>query len=288
VDICSSRLDGIFQTRWIGRRYVSLLSIRQRNVWNIPFDRALIELYRRDEGKIFLIVDRKCALWSPYRSLPFRCSGLRYQLIESIDRGKSCREMWIGSSRNLLIIEKVRRRRVSRILRAAERSPRYVFLRSRAKRFARAIRFAKTWLRGTRKRSRSDFILHLWRRARMLFLSKLFPIWNIRSLTLRTDVISCFFILYLDASVALENRNFSITAYRSVLDVDCGDSLKNAETRMLLRQAVGRMIYACLMGTTAVVIFPVKASATCATWLTCRESGNGLIEKTQLSRGEYW
>lgn len=198
VDIYSSRLDGIFQTRWIEQRYVSLLSIRQRN---IPFDRASIELHRRDEGKTFLIVDRKCALWSPYRSLPFRCSGLRYQPIESIDRGKSRREMWIGPPRNLLIIEKVRirGRRVSRILRAAERSPRYDFstVSREAMLFARAVRFAKTWLRGTRKRSRSGFILHLWRRARMLFLSKLSPIWNIRSLTLRTDMISCFFFFFI-------------------------------------------------------------------------------------------
>lgn len=55
---------------------------------------------------------------------------------------------------------------------------------------------------------------------------------------------------------------------------------------MLVRDAVGRMIYARLMGTTAVVIFSVKPPATCATWSTCRESGDGLIEKTQLSEEE--
>lgn len=116
--------------------------------------------------------------------------------------------MWIGPSRNLLIIEKVRisGRRFSYPPRRWK--ARDTFFHGLVRGDSRAVHFAKTWLRGTRKRSRSGFILHLWQRARMLFLSKLSPIWNIRSLALCTDTFLVFFSFYPDASAALKNRIF--------------------------------------------------------------------------------
>lgn len=219
MDIYSSRQDGIFQTRWIEQRYVSLLYFRQRNVWHIPLDRASLtstELYRDDEGKIFLIVDRKCAPRSTHRSLPFRCSRLRDVIRRSSVSIAGNHAVRCGSGRRAAQFAHYREsedKRAPFLVSSAplKEAPRYVFPRSRAKRFARAAHFAKTWLRRTRKRSRSGFILHLWRRARMLFLSKLSPIWNICSLTLRTGIrfLDFFPSSYPDAPIVLENCNFS-------------------------------------------------------------------------------
>lgn len=293
VDICSSRLDGIFQTRWTGQRYVSLWSIRQKRLiypfWSdvIDVDRITLQKRRKD---ILIRRSEVRAFDQLINHFRFDARGYvtRYQPIESIDRGKSRREMWIGPSRNLLIIEKVRisGRRFSYPPRRWK--ARDTFFHGLVRGDSRAIHFAKTWLRGTRKRSRSGFILHLWQRARMLFLSKLSPIWNIRSLALCTDTFLVFF-LFIPMRRPRWRIAFFDTAYRSVLDVDCGDLLRNAETRMLIRQAVGRMIYVCLMGTTAVVIFSVIAPATCAIWLTCWESGNDTVNRKDaiVKRGNW-
>ena len=170
------------------------------------------------------------------------------RLIESIDRGKSHREMWIRPPA---------RRRAAQFAHYRESEDKRApypprcwkelgdtFFHGLVRGDSRA-RFAsrKRDFEETRKRNRSGFILHLWQRARMLFLSKLSPIWNIRSLTLRTDTL--LFFSFSSRCVGRAEMQFFDTIYWGDLDVNCGDSLRNAETRMLLRQAVGRMIYDC-------------------------------------------
>lgn len=211
----------------------------------------------------------------------------------SADRAYRSREImpWdvdrAAAPRNLLIIEKVRisGRRFSYPRAPLKEAPRYVFPRSRAKRFAHAARFAKTWLRRTRKRSRSGFILHLWWRARMLFLSKLSPIWNIRSLTLRT-----FLGFSFPPLIPMRRSCRRIAIFRHSLSKRfrrwlrrLAEKCRNADVGT--RSCRSYDLCSC-NGNDGCCNFPCQIARDCATWLTCRESGDSLIEKAQLSGGK--